>query len=214
MLDSKTIRMKVAEALQARLEEKWLTPYSAKLMVANAGNQTDFIIEIDLDADRRYGAHECSAKVVLKWKKFSNVFKEFILWYNSNFQESAQPVKGFLRISFERIDGYSSAKSRDQFLVVDEGDLDLFIDQCVSDLDGKVGEWIKKWSTWRSALTAMDDNEDLCGSWRDTAYFCLMEQVHGRDAACSWVHGLDSTNWPEFLAAQVEYLRSHVCRDA
>lgn len=57
----------------------------------------------------------------------------------------------------------------------------------------------------------MDGNEQLCGSRRDTAYFCLMEQVHGREAACKWVGKIDATGWPGLLAAQVEYLQSQVC---
>jgi hypothetical protein len=89
--------------------------------------------------------------------------------------------------------------------------LDAFITQCIADLDGKVGAWIRRWFAWESALDVMEGNSQLCGSWRDTAYFCLLEQVHGREAACTWIDGIDATGWPGLLAAQVEYLQSQVC---
>ncbi|MDX8459800.1 hypothetical protein [Mesorhizobium humile] len=212
MLDSKTIRQKVTEALRAHFGAKWFKPDSTRLVIAGTENRTDFIVEIDIYTERRYGDYDCSAVVVIKWKKFLNTFKEFIIWYNKVYQASAQPLKSFLRASFNGIEGDFSAKSRDAFLVENEEHVNIFIKQCIDDLDGKVGEWIKNWFTWTSALATMDDNENLCGSWRDTAYFCLLERIQGREAACSWAQALDSESWPELQAAQIRYLRSEVCR--
>jgi hypothetical protein len=120
----------------------------------------------------------------------------------------------FARVAFDGIHGDFRPPSRGALWVASEQDLDALIDQCVADFDGKVGDWIKGWFTWPSALDVMDAHPNLCGAWRDTAYYCLMEQVHGREAASIWAHGIDAANWPEWLAAQVEYLQSHVCNAA
>ncbi|RUV32324.1 MAG: hypothetical protein E5V72_09610 [Mesorhizobium sp.] len=218
MLDSKAIRKTVSEELHARLGAKWFKLDTAKLVVVSADNLTDFIIEFDCYADRRYGAYDCSLAAVFKWKKFAKSYKEFSAWYElkdpSSVQfktkNSEQLNAQFLSVAFDGIDsGFVSG--RGPFWVANEQNLDAFIAQCVDDLDGKVGRWIKRWFTWRSALDVMNGNKSLCGTWRDHAYFCLLEQVHGREAACSWVGGLDRANWPEYQAAQVEYLRSQVC---
>ncbi|UDL90193.1 hypothetical protein LGH82_02000 [Mesorhizobium sp. PAMC28654] len=218
MLDSKTIRMKVAGELHTRLGAKWFKPDSTKLVVASADNQTDFDIEFDCYADRRYGDYDCALVVVFKWKKFAKSYKDFDAWYELKDPSSAQFKtqssrrlnKQFLRVSFDGIDG-NFVGGRGPFWVANESDLDAFIAQCVDDLDGRVGEWIKRWFTWRSAMEVMSGNEQLCGSWRDHAYFCLLRQVHGHEAACAWVSGIDWANWPSLLAAHVEYLQSQVC---
>ncbi|UCI06347.1 hypothetical protein [Mesorhizobium sp. B1-1-8] len=77
MLDAKTIRMRVAEELHTRLGERWFKPGGAKLIVASADNLTDFTIELDCYADRRYGEYDCSIDVVFKWKKFAKLWKDF-----------------------------------------------------------------------------------------------------------------------------------------
>lgn len=213
MLEAKSIREKTSEQLRVRLGKRWFTPESGKLIVTSRDIKTDFMIEIDLYAERRFGGYDCSAVVVIKWKRFANAFRNFIKWYNIKFNESARPSFVFLRAPFNGINVDFLSGSRGAFWVEDENDLDAFIAQCAEDIDGKVGEWIKKWFTWPSALALLDNNKSLCGSWRDTAYFCLIEQIRGREAACSWVHGLDSADWPELLAAQVDYLRSHACQD-
>lgn len=218
VLDSKTIRTKVAEELHARLGAKWFKPDSGKLLVKSADSQTDFSIEFDCYTDRRYGEYDCSIAAVFKWKKFAKLWKDFDAWYEVKDPSSAQfktqsarrSSKSFLRVGLDAIDG-DFVRGRGPFWVANEGDLGGFITQCVTDLDGKVGEWIRRWFTWPSALEVMNGNKQLCGSWRDTAYFCLLEQVHGREAACTWIGGIDAAGWPGFLAAQVEYLQSQVC---
>ena len=219
MLDSKTIRKRVAEELHARLGAKWFKPDSAGLVVASADNLTDFSIEFDCYANRRYGDYDCALNAVFKWKKFAKSDKDFSAWYEVKDPSSARfKTKSserqnaqFLRVGFDNIHAGFSLPSRWEFCVLNERDLDAFIAQCVDDLDGRVGQWIKRWFTWPSALDVMDGNSHLCGTWRDHAYFCLLEQVHGREAACTWVGGLDRANWPKYQAAQVEYLRSQVC---
>jgi hypothetical protein len=212
MLDAKTIRTRVAEELHARLGERWFKPGSAKLVVSTVDNLTDFSIELDCYADRRYGEYDCALLVVFKWKKFSKLFRGLAEWYNVKFQRSARPNNmEFLRIAFNGIHAGFGPSRRGVFWVASEQDLEAFIAQCAADLDGKVGDWITRWFTWPSALDAMDVNPNLCGTWRDTAYYCLMEQVRGRDAACAWVGSIDATGWPEWQAAQVEYLQAHVC---
>ncbi|TKD26427.1 MAG: hypothetical protein E5W98_30880 [Mesorhizobium sp.] len=210
MLDSKAIRKTVSEELHARLGAKWFKLDGGRLGVASTDKLTDFSIEFDCYADRRYGGYNCALAAVFKWKKFHRSFRDFTNWYNVRYQSTARPPP-FLRVAFDRIDGNFLLGSRDEFWIANEQDLDAFIAQCVDDLDGKVGEWIKRWFTWSSALDVMNGNEQLCGSWRDHAYFCLLEQVHGREVACKWVGDIDATGWPEFLAAQVEYLQLQVC---
>ena len=212
MLDAKTIRKKVAEELQARLGAKWFKPGGAKLVVKSADNLTDFSIEFDCYADRRYGDYDCALVAVFKWKKFAKFFKELAGWYNVKFQSSVRPSnKEFVRVAFDGIHADFGPSSRGVFWVANEQDLDAFITRCDDDLDCKVGEWIKRWFSWPSALDVLDAHSNLCGSWRDTAYYCLMEQVHGREAARAWARGIDAAGWPEWLAAQVEYLQSQVC---
>ncbi|WP_095520902.1 hypothetical protein [Mesorhizobium wenxiniae] len=221
MLDAKTIRATVAEELRSRLGARWFKPDSAKLVVASADNLTDFSIELDCYTDRRYGQYDCSIAAVFKWKKFSKLWKDFDAWYEVKDPSSAQfktqsdrkSSRLFLRVGFDAIDG-GFIGGRDPFWVANEGDLDAFMAQCVTDLEGKVGTWIRRWFTWASALDVMDGNGQLCGSWRDTAYFCLLEQVRGREAACRWVGEIDATGWPGLLAAQVQYLQSQVCDEA
>jgi hypothetical protein len=75
MLDAKTIRTKVAEELHARIGAKWFKLDSAKLVVASAHNRTDFSIEIDCCAERRYGDYDCTLVAVLRWKKFAKLFR-------------------------------------------------------------------------------------------------------------------------------------------
>lgn len=216
MLNAKTIRARVAEALHARLGERWLKPISAKLIIASADNLTDFSIELDCSTDYRYGAYDCELAAVFKWKKFANLWKDFDAWYEVKDPSSAQFKtrssrqlnQQFLRKGFNAIDGNFAPPSRDVFWVATEQELDVFIDQCVADLDGKVGAWIKQWFAWASALDVMDGNSQLCGAWRKTAYFCLLEEVHGREAACRWINGIDAAGWPKLLAGQVEYLQS------
>ncbi|MFD1984092.1 hypothetical protein ACFSOZ_15665 [Mesorhizobium newzealandense] len=218
MLDAKTIRKQVVEELQARLGAKWFKPGGAKLLIASTDNLTDFSIELDCYADRRYGEYDCALVAVFKWKKFAKLDKDFFAWYEvkdpsatqfrtQSIRRSSQP---FLRAGFHAVDG-DFVRSRDTFWVAKEADIDAFVAQSVSDLDGKVGAWIRRWFTWASALDVMDGNSQLCGAWRDSAYFCLLEQVHGREAACKWIGGIDATGWPGYLAAQVEYLQSQVC---
>lgn len=214
-LDAKTIRTRVAEELHARLGDRWFKPGSAKLVIASRDNLTDFSIELDCYTDRRYGEYDCSLAVVFKWKKFAKFHKELTEWYNVKFQGSARSNgMMFVAVGFDGIHSDFRPPSRGTFWVANEKDLDTFITQCAADLDGKVGEWIKRWFSWPSALDVMDAHPNLCGAWRDTAYYCLMEQVHGREAACAWVHGIDAAGWPEWLAAQVEYLQLNVCGGA
>ncbi|UDL89171.1 hypothetical protein LGH82_29550 [Mesorhizobium sp. PAMC28654] len=211
-LDAKTIRTRVAEELRARLGERWFKPDSTKLLVASANNLTDFSVEFDCYAERRYGDYDCSLVAVLRWKKFAKLFRELAGWYNIKFEGSAPPNgKVFARVAFDGIHGDFALPSRAAFWVASEQDLDEFITQCVNDLDGKVGDWIQGWFTWPSALQVMDGNQRLCGAWRNIAYYCLMEQVHGHEAACNWVRGIDATGWPQWLAAQVEYLQLRIC---
>ncbi len=215
MLDAKSIRKTVAEELHARLGAKWFQPDSARLVVVSGDNLTDFNIELDCYTDRRYGAYDCSISAVFKWKKFAKFYKQLAEWYNVKFQGSARSNgMVFVGVGFDGIHADFRPPSRDTFWVANEQDLDIFIAQCAADLDGKVGEWIKRWFSWPSALDVMDAHPNLCGAWRDTAYYCLMEQVHGREAACAWVRGIDAAGWPEWLAAQVEYLQSQVCSGA
>ncbi|WP_157866101.1 hypothetical protein [Mesorhizobium japonicum] len=211
-MESKFIKKTAAKAIRDRVGLRLFDLGRDKLTVASEKNMTDFTIDIDINADRRYGHFDCSAIVIIKWKKFSKFYEGLVSWYNDAYLESAQPLKIFLGASFSAIEGDFSARSRGAFLVSNEEDLEMFITQCLADLNGKVGQWIARWFTWSSALATMEDNGDLCGAWRNAAYFCLAEQVHGRETACSWVRTIDSTNWPEFLAAQVEYLRSNICR--
>jgi len=221
MLDAKTIRKKVVEELYAHLGSKWFKPDSAKLLIASTDNLTDFSIELDCYTDRRYSEYDCALAAVFKWKKFAKLDKDFFAWYEvkdpslTQFrtQSSRRLSKSFLRVGFDAIDG-DFVRSRGTFWVAKEADLDAFVVQSVTDLDGNVGAWIRRWFTWASALDVMDGNSQLCGAWRDTAYFCLLEQVHGREAACKWIGGIDATGWPGYLAAQVEYLQSQVCRGA
>ncbi|TPI33032.1 hypothetical protein FJW08_07625 [Mesorhizobium sp. B3-2-1] len=215
MLDSKTIRTRVAEELHACVGQKWFKPGSPRLEVASADNLTDFSIEFDCYAERRYGEYDCSLVAVFKWKKFARLFGELANWYNVKF-EGAVPTKSkvFARVAFEGIHGDFRPSSRGTFWVANEQDLDKFTARCVDDLEGKVGNWIRRWYDWPSALETMDAYPNLCGSWRDTAYYCLMEQVRGPEAACTWVRGIDAAGWPQWLAAQVEYLQSRVCRGA
>jgi hypothetical protein len=218
-LDAKTIRKRVAEELHERLGERWFKPGSAKLIIASADNLTDFSIELDCYTDYRYGEYECELSVIFKWNKFAKLWKDFDAWYEVKDPSSAQFKTrssrklnhNFLRKGFNAIDGDFRHSSRDFFWVASEQNLDAFITQCIADLDGKVGAWIRRWFAWESALDVMEGNSQLCGSWRDTAYFCLLEQVHGREAACTWIDGIDATGWPGLLAAQVEYLQSQVC---
>ncbi|UVC18378.1 hypothetical protein [Mesorhizobium onobrychidis] len=220
-LDAKTIRARVVEELHTRVGERWFRPDSAKLVVTSVGNLTDFGIELDCYTDRRYGEYDCSVAAVFKWKKFAKLWKDFDAWYEVKDPSSAQFKtrssrqlnRQFLRVGFDAIDG-NFISGRGPFWVANEGDLDAFISQCAADLDGRVGEWIRRWFTWASALDVMDGNSQLCGSWRDTAYFCLLEQVHGREVACKWAGDIDATGWPGLLAAQVEYLQSQVCGGA
>ncbi|TIT81538.1 MAG: hypothetical protein E5W45_03550, partial [Mesorhizobium sp.] len=193
-LDAKTIRKRVTEELYARLGERWFKPGSSKLIIASTDNQTDFSIELDCYTDRRYGEYDCSIEAVLKWKKFAKLFRELGDWYNHIFQGTARSKNMvFARVSFDGIQADFKSPGRDIFWVTNERNLEMFISQCVNDLDGKVGVWIRRWFTWLSALEAMDAHPNLCGAWRDTAYYCLMEQVHGRDAACAWIRGIDAT---------------------
>ncbi|MGX9575959.1 hypothetical protein [Mesorhizobium sp. f-mel] len=218
MLDAKTIRARIVEELLTRLGERWFKPDSPKLVVTPVGNLTDFSVELDCYTDRRYGEYDCSIAAVFKWKKFAKLWKDFDAWYEVEDPSSAQfktkssrrSSKSFCRVGFDAIDG-DFVRGRGSFWVANEGDLDAFITQCAADLDGKVGEWIRRWFTWASALEVMDGNSQLCGAWRDTAYFCLLEQVHGREVACKWIGDIDATGWPGLLAAQVEYLQSKVC---
>ncbi|WP_027059890.1 hypothetical protein [Mesorhizobium loti] len=218
-LDAKTIRKRVAEELHARLGERWFKPGSPKLIISSTDNLTDFSIELDCDTDYRYGECECELTAVFKWKKFAKMWKDFDAWYEVKDPSSAQyKTRGsrtlnqqFLRKGFNAIDADFERPSRDFFWVASEKDLDAFMTQCIADLDGNVGAWIRRWFTWASALDVMDGNLQLCGAWRDTAYFCLLEQVHGRPAACRWINGIDATGWPRLLAAQVEYLQSNIC---
>jgi hypothetical protein len=213
MLDSKTIRKTVSEELHARLRAKWFKPDSGRLVVSTVDNLTDFGIELDCYTDRRYGEYDCSIAAVFKWKKFSRLWKDFDAWYeikdpsSSQFKtrSSRQRSHPFLRVGFDAIDG-DFVNHRGTFWVANEVDLDAFVAQCVTDIDGKVGAWIRKWFTWASALDVMDGNEQLCGAWRDTAYFCLLEQVHGREVACKWVGHIDATGWPDCWP-----LRSSIC---
>lgn len=211
-LDAKTIRTRVGEELHARLGARWFKPGSAKLLIASTDNLTDFSIELDCYADRRYGEYDCSITAVFKWKKFAKLFRELANWYNLKSQSSIPPnSKVFARVAFDGIHADFGPSSRGIFWVANEQDLDAFIAQCIADLDGKIGEWIRRWFIWPSALEVMEAYPNLCGAWRDTAYYCLMEQVHGREAACAWVRGIDAAGWPEWLAAQVEYLQLNVC---
>ncbi|TPM28200.1 hypothetical protein [Mesorhizobium sp. B2-3-4] len=218
-LDAKAIRTRVAEELHARLGERWFKSGSPKLAVASAENLTDFTIEFDCYAERRYGEYDCSLVAVFKWKKFAKLYKDFGQWYEIKDPSSAQfktkssrrQSKEFLRVSVDHVYSNFSVPGRWPYCAVDEQDVDGFIAQCVADFDGKVGAWIRQWFTWGSALNVMDGNSQLCGAWRDTAYFCLLEQVQGREAACKWISGIDATGCPEYLAAQVEYLQSQVC---
>jgi hypothetical protein len=218
-VDAKFIRTRVAEELHARLGERWFEPGTPKLIIARAGNLTDFSIELDCYTDRRYGAYDCELAAEFKWKKFAKLWKDFNAWYEVKDPSSAQFKTGnarklnyvFLRKGFNAIGEDFQPSSRGVFWVADEQDLDAFIARCVADLDGKVGAWIKRWFAWASALDVMDGNSQLCGAWRKTAYFCLLEQVHGLEAACRWIDGIDATGWPGLLAAQVEYLQSQVC---
>ncbi|OBQ73318.1 hypothetical protein [Mesorhizobium erdmanii] len=219
VLNAKTIRVRVAEALHAHLGERWFKPSSAKLLIESTDLLTDFSIELDCSADYRYGAYDCELAAAFKWKKFAKLWKDFDAWYEVKDPSSAQfktsssrqRNKQFLLKGFNAIDGDFQPSSRGFFWVGSEQDLDAFVIQCIADLDGNVGAWIRRWFTWESALDVMDGNSQLCGSWRDTAYFCLLEQVHGREAACKWISGIDATGWPALLAAQVEYLQSQVC---
>lgn len=216
-LDAKTIRTRVAEELHMRLGERWFKPGSAKLVIASAGNLTDFSIELECQAERRYGEYDCSLVAVFKWKKFAKLWKDFDAWYEVKNPSSAQfktqssrrLSKSFFSVSVDRIH-----QGRWPFCVVDEHGLDGFIAQCIADFDGRVGAWVRRWFTWASALDVMDGNSQLCGAWRKTAYFCLLEQVHGREAACRWIDGINATGWPSLLAAQVEYLQLQVCGGA
>ncbi|MDX8523873.1 hypothetical protein RFM68_05080 [Mesorhizobium sp. MSK_1335] len=172
------------------------------------------MIEIDIFAERRYNDYDCSGAVALRWKGFSQAFRRFIDWYNHSFNETAQSHEYFVLRTFDNIGGVSpSPGNRHAFVVESEQSLNEFINRCVNDLNGAVGEWIKNWFTWPSALLAMDKDRQLCGAWRDMAYFCLVEKVHGHKAACAWVNGIDSTGWPEFLGAQIEYLKSQACKE-
>ncbi|CAN7491954.1 hypothetical protein LJR234_003551 [Mesorhizobium amorphae] len=208
-IDARFIRTRVAEDLHVRLGKRWFNSGSPKLIVASTNNHTDFSIELDCYTDRRYGEYECTISVVLKWKKFAKLFRELAHWYNAKFQGTVRPGNmTFAGVNFDRIHG---SPSRDLFWIANEQDVDAFTARCVDDLDGKVGDWIRRWFTWPSALDVMDAEPDLCGAWRDTAYYCLMEQVHGSGAACDWVRGIDAAGWPEWQAAQVEYLQSQVC---
>ncbi len=189
------------------------------MLVASENNLTDFAIELDCYTDRRYDAYECQLSVVIKWKKFARDWKDFSTWYEvkgssptlSISRSSRKPSHEFLRTGFDGIDRDFRPPVRHALWVANEQELDDFIDQSIADLDGKVGAWIERWFSWASALKMMDDNEQLCGAWRNTAYFCLLEQVHGREAACTWISGIDANGWPKLLAAQVEYLQSQVC---
>ncbi len=206
------------EELHARLGERWLKPDGAKLLIASTDNLTDFSVELECYTDRRYGEYDCSLVAVFTWKKFAKSDKDFFAWYeikdpsSTQFrtQSSRRLSKSFLRVGFDAIDG-DFVRGRGTFWVANEADLAMFVTQCVNDFDGKVGAWIRRWFTWASALDVMDGNSQLCGAWRDTAYFCLLEQAHGREAACKWIGGIDATGWPGLLAARVEYLQSQVC---
>jgi len=213
MLDAKKIREKVTKELHAHFDSKWFKPGSTKLSVASNEKLTDFDIEISCYSDRRYGEYDCKIDVSFKWKKFSEMYSRFKEYFSEKYsQRNYKSINEFFIISFDSIYYYQWKQARDNFWVSSDDDLESFIAQSVADLDGKVGDWIKGWFTWPSALNAMDEHENLCGAWRETAYFCLLDQVKGREAACSWARGA-TLDRPILMAEQVEYLRSHFCSE-
>lgn len=72
-----------------------------------------------------------------------------------------------------------------------------------------VHPWVERWFEWDSALELVLEDENLCGAWRQSALFWLLDRVLGRDAACRHIDDADGRS--DYTAAQIHYLRQFVC---
>jgi hypothetical protein len=212
MINAEGIRAKVTDVLRSRFDNKLFEKDNKRIVVSSPDNMTDFVIEIEIQADRRYGEYDCYLTATIKWKKFSNIYKSFDVWYHKD-KDDFRPKsnKIFCVASFDSINDNFSPKGRDPFVVSSEEDIDAFIARCLDDLQGEVEVWIRKWFSWKSAVDVMDANKKLCGAWRGIAYYCLLDQAHGRASACKWIAAIDSTGMPKFLAAQIDWIRQNFC---
>lgn len=213
MFNTKFIKVHVADELKRRLGPNWFDASKRKLTISNRDNRTDFKIEMDVDPEYRLGSYHPDIIFIIKWERFRREWKKFIDLYEI---ENPPEIKvrriphDFLYISCRKV-ALNYDKSRDYLYVTDESDLELFIERCVSDLNGEVGAWVRSWFDWDSALKTMDNDLQLCGTWRNSAYFWLVLQLKGPERACSFIENARREKWPQFQASQLEYISKYVC---
>lgn len=217
MINAKIIKNYAAEEIKRKLGSKWFEKNKDRMVVASCENKTEFVIEVDIDPVYRHEIYLCDMRITYKWDKFRKKFKEFLIWYNQTYPQSHGDAK-IPRIDFL----YSHARNilqcpngrRDYFFVNDEKSLDLFIDQCVDDLNGEVGTWIRGWFTWPSAVEMMDKDQQLCGTWRESAYFWLVFQAYGPREANAYIERAMQKSRPHLQTRQLEYLKAEIARGA
>jgi hypothetical protein len=171
-------------------------------------NNTDFLIGIYPSIVKKFGEFQFDPCFEIGWPKFESQYFEFHKWY-ADHEGGPKPQKRheFLLISFDKIEFNKFGKSRALKYISDESDIRTIAAKVKEDYIRFLNDWISSWFDWRSAHDLMEADAHLCGVWRPTAMFCIKEKVFGRESACAWINGHDSTGYAEFVQAQIDFLR-------
>lgn len=176
-------------------------------------NRTDFALMIECCADRRFGEYAIEARVEIRWKKFEDLYYEFKLFdfIPSPYYKKVERRSVFLSKEFNYIRFEAEKISRPIRYVASPADLPDALAEIVGDYNRRIRGWLDAWLDWETALQLLDRDKNLCGSWRETAYFCLAEHIRGREAACAEVGRREHQELSQYSAAQVAYLRRTQC---
>lgn len=176
-------------------------------------NRTEFVQSIRFNADRRFGEYCIEAEAEIRWRKFEDMYYEFKMvdfvpskYVKKVERRTVYSVENFNSIRVEREKTFRPFR-----YVAGPADLPDALAETVDDYRRCIRDWLDAWLDWESALQLLERDEQLCGAWREIAYFCLLEQVRGRQAACAKVEEWTGLELSQFSTAQVAYLRGTLC---
>lgn len=186
-------------------------------MVRKTGrNHTDFGLTIRFNAYRRFGEYYLEPDAEIRWRKFEDLFHAFDLvnFKPSKYAKKPERHPVFLIKNFNYIRHEIEKKHRPTRYLAGPADLPDALAETVDDYRRCIRDWLDAWLDWESALQLLERDEELCGAWREIAYFCLLEQVRGRQAACAKAEEWTGLELSQFSTAQVAYLRGTLCAPA
>lgn len=170
------------------------------------------------------GGYQMDVGVDVRWKAFEALYFEYDSsgFVPNSVKKKPERRMGYVVTTFAKIVWAKNRLHRPTRYLDAADEMDGFIDEAMADYEFAVRDWLDAWRNWNGALDLMESDESLCGAWRIPAFWCLLDRVRGREAACAWLKPIwEREDSPEQRARylpfssiflkQCEYLMDHRC---